>query len=56
MTLTVRDDGKGFDVAERVGKGFGLAGMHERVEALGGSLSIDSKPGEGTEVSATLPT
>jgi len=30
--------------------------MHERVEALGGSLSIDSKPGEGTEVSATLPT
>lgn len=56
VTLTVRDDGKGFDVAERVGKGFGLAGMHERVEALGGSLSIDSKPGEGTEVSATLPT
>lgn len=56
VTLSVRDDGKGFDVAERVGKGFGLAGMHERVDALGGSLSIDSKPGEGTEVSATLPT
>ncbi|QJE97690.1 sensor histidine kinase [Luteolibacter luteus] len=56
VTLSVRDDGKGFDVAERVGKGFGLAGMHERVEALRGSLSIDSKPGEGTEVSATLPT
>jgi len=56
VTLSVRDDGKGFDVAERVGKGFGLTGMHERVEALGGSLSIDSKPGEGAEVSATLPT
>jgi len=56
VTLAVSDDGGGFDVAERVGKGFGLTGMHERVAALGGSLSIDSKPGEGTEVSATLPT
>jgi signal transduction histidine kinase len=56
ITLTVRDGGCGFDVGERVGKGFGLAGMHERVAALGGSLSIDSMPGEGTEVSATLPT
>lgn len=56
VTLAVRDDGAGFDVAERAGKGFGLAGMHERMDALGGSLSIDSKPGEGTEVSATLPT
>jgi signal transduction histidine kinase len=56
VTLAVRDDGRGFDVAERVGKGYGLTGMHERVAALGGSLSIDSKPGEGTEVSATLPT
>ncbi|TAE78481.1 MAG: sensor histidine kinase [Verrucomicrobia bacterium] len=56
VTLTVRDDGRGFDVVERVGKGYGLTGMHERVAALGGSLSIDSKPGDGTEVSATLPT
>jgi len=54
VALSVRDDGQGFDVADRVGKGFGLTGMHERVAALGGSLSIDSKPGEGTEVSATL--
>jgi signal transduction histidine kinase len=56
VTLSVRDDGQGFDVAERVGRGFGLTGMHERVAALGGSLLIDSQPGEGTEVSATLPT
>ena len=56
VTLNVRDDGRGFDVAERVGKGFGITGMHERVAALGGSLTIDSRPGEGTEVSATLPT
>jgi signal transduction histidine kinase len=56
VTLTVNDDGRGFDVAERAGKGYGLTGMHERVAALGGSLSIDSMPGHGTEVSATLPT
>ncbi len=56
VTLSVRDDGRGFDVAERMGKGFGITGMHERIAALGGSLTIDSRPGEGTEVSATLPT
>ncbi len=56
VTLTVSDDGAGFDLAERAGKGFGLTGMHERVAALGGSVSIDTRPGEGTEVSATLPT
>lgn len=56
VTLVVKDDGCGFDVAGRVGKGYGLTGMHERVEPLGGSLSIDSRPGEGTEVSVTLPT
>ncbi len=55
VSLTIMDNGKGFDVASRVGKGFGLTGMHERVAALGGSLSIDSRPGDGTEVSATLP-
>lgn len=56
VTLIVRDNGQGFDVVTRVGKGFGLTGMHERVASLGGSLSIDSQPGHGTEVSATLPT
>lgn len=55
VTLQVKDDGKGFIVADRAGKGYGLTGMHERVEALNGSLSIDSRIGEGTEVSVTLP-
>ena len=55
VTLVVKDDGCGFDVADRVGKGYGLTGMRERVEALNGSLSIDSHPDEGTEVSVTLP-
>lgn len=56
VTFIVKDNGLGFDVVTRVGKGFGLTGMNERVSALGGSLSIDSQPGHGTEVSATLPT
>ncbi len=56
VTFIVKDNGQGFDVVTRVGKGFGLTGMNERVSALGGSLSIDSQPGHGTEVSATLPT
>jgi len=56
VSLSVKDNGQGFDVVTRVGQGFGLTGMHERVAALGGSLSIDSRPGQGTEVSATIPT
>jgi signal transduction histidine kinase len=56
ITLTVRDNGRGFDVAALARKGFGLTGMQERVTALGGSVSIDSQPTDGTEVSATLPT
>jgi signal transduction histidine kinase len=55
VTLSVMDNGRGFDVSTKVGKGFGLISMHERVAALGGSLSIDSRNGHGSEVSATLP-
>lgn len=55
VTLVVADDGRGFDVASRMGKGYGLTGMRERVDALGGSLSIDSRADEGTEVSVTFP-
>lgn len=55
VTLSVMDNGKGFDVSAMAGRGFGLTSMHERVAALGGSLSIDSRNGQGSEVSATLP-
>jgi len=54
VTLTVRDDGTGFDTS-RTGGGFGLVGMQERVELVGGRLTITSAPGEGTVVSAELP-
>jgi len=52
VTLTVADDGRGFDpVATRGQAGcFGLVGMAERAEALGGHLAVESAPGEGTRV------
>ncbi len=51
--IEVSDDGGGFDPA--LGPGRGLLGMRERVQTLGGTLAIDSRPGEGTRVSSTLP-
>ena len=57
LRLTVTDDGIGFDAeaALRDGHGFGLENMQERARTVGGTLSIWSGPGEGTEISATLP-
>nr|WP_063772157.1 sensor histidine kinase [Kitasatospora mediocidica] len=58
VTLDVFDDGVGFD-PQTVPRGarptFGLHGMHERIAALGGSLTVESAPGEGTAVAASLP-
>ncbi|MFO0699235.1 MAG: PAS domain S-box protein [Nitrospira sp.] len=54
--LTVQDDGKGFKVASIRGKGhYGLQGIQERVDLLGGSLEICSKPGNGTLVTVRIP-
>lgn len=56
LCLCVSDDGKGF-VAEQPrqpGQSFGLVGMQERVLMLGGRLSIDSRPGEGTTLCARV--
>ncbi|GAB3582886.1 sensor histidine kinase [Amycolatopsis endophytica] len=54
VTLDVRDDGSGFDPARR-GDGFGLTGMLHRVQRLAGTLAIESEPGAGTAISASLP-
>ncbi|MEA2213904.1 MAG: hypothetical protein QOF83_3852 [Solirubrobacteraceae bacterium] len=60
VRVEIRDDGKGFDLEEtlvraaRAGR-LGLVGMHERVRMLGGVTRIDSRPGTGTVISATLP-
>jgi two-component system, NarL family, sensor kinase len=55
-TIEVRDDGVGFDVgaALRYGR-LGLEGMIERVELLGGTIRIDSRPGAGTTIRVGLP-
>jgi signal transduction histidine kinase len=52
--ITVADDGEGF-INSGNGQGLGLRLMRERVDELGGSLTIESRKGEGTTVSATLP-
>jgi signal transduction histidine kinase len=54
--ITVSDDGKGFNPnGHGARQGLGLRLMRERVDELGGSLTIGSREGEGTTVSATLP-
>jgi signal transduction histidine kinase len=53
--LEVADDGVGFEPGLRGGDGFGLPGMRERAERLGGTLQIESAPGAGARVRATVP-
>ena len=56
VRMAVRDNGTGFVPGGPRRRGsFGLDSMRERVEALGGDLSVRSKPGEGTLVEVTLP-
>lgn len=59
VTLAVEDDGRGFDPealpATGSLRGFGLLGMRERIEALGGTLTVDSAPGRRTRVRADIP-
>ncbi|MDX6485471.1 MAG: hypothetical protein QOF43_624, partial [Gaiellaceae bacterium] len=52
LVLVVRDDGIGGADPLR---GSGLIGINDRVEALGGTLSVDSPPGEGTALDVQLP-
>jgi signal transduction histidine kinase len=54
VRIVVEDDGDGFDAAA-VPDGRGLLGMRERLELLGGELSLRSAPGEGTRVQARVP-
>lgn len=54
VVLTVADDGRGFQPAEVGQRGVGLHSMQERVAALGGRLEIESRPGQGTQVIASV--
>jgi signal transduction histidine kinase len=55
VTLSVTDDGAGFDASVRTGSGLGLLGMRERVRSVGGDVWVESEPGRGTTVRAELP-
>jgi signal transduction histidine kinase len=52
LVLSVRDDGVGG--ADAAG-GSGLVGLADRVEALGGSIDVESRQGNGTQITAELP-
>jgi ligand-binding sensor domain-containing protein/signal transduction histidine kinase len=56
VQLSIRDDGCGFDPREQIADGhFGLLGMRERAEQIGGVLSIDSTPERGTQIAVDVP-
>ena len=54
LRLEFHDDGDGFQLKDEH-DGFGLAGMRERVEEMGGQLKITSARGRGTKVAVVLP-
>ncbi len=53
LRVEITDDGAGFDPADAAGSG--LTGLADRIEAVGGSLSIRSRPGAGTVLAGELP-
>jgi signal transduction histidine kinase len=65
ISLDVRDDGRGFAHQASAhaargaggdGRGFGLSGIRSRVAALGGTVVVESAPGDGTALAVLLPT
>ena len=55
IELEVRDNGRGFNVEERLNASHGFAGMRHRVEALRGTLTVSSTEGSGTSIRVMLP-
>jgi PAS domain S-box-containing protein len=57
VRLSVQDNGKGFDPHRPTrADSFGLTGMRERAQSMGGQLTVASRPGQGTEVVVVAPT
>ena len=52
LVLSIGDDGVG---GADAGRGSGLMGLSDRIEALGGSIHVESRSGEGTQITAELP-
>jgi signal transduction histidine kinase len=58
LTLRVSDNGCGFepeDAFAGMGGHFGLIGIRERAERIGGELRLESQPGRGTQVEVSVP-
>jgi signal transduction histidine kinase len=55
VEITIRDDGVGFDPGRRTQSVYGLVGMRFRVEAAGGTLAVESAPGQGSLIRVSLP-
>jgi signal transduction histidine kinase len=54
LTFVVTDDGRGFDPGS-TGYGTGLQGIADRLDAIGGTLSVSSRIGAGTMITGTVP-
>ena len=55
LTFTVRDDGLGIDPIKATWTGAGMQGMRDRMDVVGGSLEVVSKPGNGCEIRGRVP-
>ncbi|PSR35053.1 MAG: sensor histidine kinase [Sulfobacillus benefaciens] len=55
LIITIADDGIGFDPSETTEGHFGLSGMTDRIQYLGGSAHIESAPGSGSTLTFTVP-
>jgi len=54
LTLTIRDDGQGFDPSGDFPGQLGLRSMRERLETVGGECHLHSAPGQGTMIRAVI--
>jgi signal transduction histidine kinase len=54
LTLTIADDGLGFDASQAANGRYGLRGLQERADLIGASLSVSSTPGEGTRIEVSV--
>ena len=54
LTFEVSDDGSGFDAAT-ISRGAGLTGIADRLDTVGGTVEVESAPGQGTRITGTVP-
>jgi signal transduction histidine kinase len=55
LRFEVSDDGAGFDAGGAKGKGAGFVNMGDRVGAMGGTVQVNSAPGQGTALAGRIP-